>query len=180
MTPRTLARTAAALLATGGLGVSSLVASTGLAAAAGPGVAPAFQVNISVGGQGMAAGRSGGALRIAASLYPGSGVGGFPGGSITYQETTCVGGVPCGVSGPVHGAGDGGHWFDNTKLGWLVITGVQTAYGPVTVKVPDLLGHYTYPSLTKEYPAHPLLTSEAGNPEVAMLDTLPGQGEVAP
>ncbi len=179
MTRRTLARSAAALLA-GGLGVSSLVASTGSAAAAGPGAAPTFQVNISVGGQGMAANRSGGALRIAASLYAGSGVGGFPGGSLTYQESSCFGGVPCAASGEVHSAGDGGHWFDNTTLGWLVITGVQTAYGPVTVKVPDRLGHYTYPSLTNEYPGHPLFTSEVSNPEVASLNMLPGQGEVAP
>ncbi len=168
----TLARRTATLLAAGGLGVASLVASTGSAMAAGPAPTQEFHVAVSVNGHSLSGNGTGAGVEVSATLNSD--------GSVRYQETDNAHHLM--MTGAMHNSG-GATWFDNTATGWLVITGVQTGMGPVTIKIPDTTGHFRYPMETVST-GHPLFTSESSNAMaqqmVDHLNWLPGQGQVTP
>jgi hypothetical protein len=147
----------AALAACGGLGTATLIATAAPAGASGYGPGAQFQVEISANIQGIAGNGSGGGIWFWAALNSDH--------TADYQETDCVHNVPGAPNGAVHNSGEA-TWADNGTT--LTISGVQTAVGPVSITVPDTIGHYTSPG---EIP------SPFGSPP---FSGLPAQVQVAP
>ena len=133
---RKLASFSAVLVACGGLGAAGVIASAG-PAAADYGPTAQFQVEISANVHALVGNGSGGGIWVWAALSSSNNI-----NSVDYQVTDCVHGVPGVPNGAVHNSSGTATWTDS---GGTLQFQVNTGAGPVTITVPDTIGHYVFP-----------------------------------
>lgn len=142
MKRRRLTQVAAALTTLGAsVGIAALAGST---AGASYGAGTQFQVEISAGANSLPSlggdtNGSGGGFWFWAALTPSSPI--AKSGTVDYEETDCVHGVPSVPTGAFHSTHSGTTTYTESG-GVLTISGVDTALGLQTITVPDTYGHY--------------------------------------